>query len=170
MSLTYGDVNIDVSFTGNSGVFAGSAYWVSQSHWGDQNYFTASAGSVIMNFSTAQNMFSFDWGTPTSGNQISFYNGSELLASTGYFGSGMNKVFTFGELGYDRVVMSNSDAAFEVGNVRFGSVDPAPLPIGGLGGLIAFLGMMGARRRGLAWKEALREANPFARRPAAAQA
>lgn len=170
LSLSYGNVNVDVSFTGNSGVFSGSVVGVSTSNWGNQNYFTANTGSVIMNFSTAQNTFSFDWATPHTTNQISFYNGSQLLASTGNFGSGMNKVFTFGELGYDRVVMSNTAAAFESANVRFSGVDPAPLPVGGVGGLIAFLGMMGARRRGLSWKEALREANPFARKPAPAQA
>lgn len=170
MSLSYGGVNVNVSFTGNSGLAAGALPWIGSGAWGNQNFFTANAGSVTMNFSTAQNMFSFGWGSPDPSNQISFYNGSQLLATTTNFGSDINKMFTFAELGYDRVVMSNAGAAFEVGNVYFDSANPAPLPIGGVGGLIAFLAMMGARRRGVSWKGALRAVNPLGRVPATAQA
>jgi hypothetical protein len=170
MSLSYGGVNVNVSFTGNSGLASGSVPSVLKSDWGNQNFFAASSGSVIMNFSTAQRMFSFGWGSPGPSNQISFFNGSQLLATTTNFGTGINKMFTFSELGYNRVVMSEPSPAFEFGNVYFDSANPTPLPIGSVGGLIAFLAMMGARRRGVSWKSALRAVNPLGRMPATAQA
>lgn len=161
MSLSYAGVDVGISFTGGSALYDGGA-WAP----GSANYLRAiSGGTVTLAFSQAQTYFETRWTTQDPGNTFKFYNGDQLLASRSGAGSGVTSTvgFSFSELRFDKVVVSSTAGSVEFGNIRFGGPAPeaAPLPLGSFGGLIAFLGMMGARRRGLSWGDAMREANPI---------
>lgn len=162
MSLSYAGVDVGISFTSSAGLYDGGRYAP-----GPQNYLIAHVGgAVTLDFSQAQTYFEARWTSQDLGNTFSFYNGDQLLASRSGKGVGSTSTvaFNFAELGFDRVVASSEvTGSIEFGELRFGSPAPevAPLPLGSAGGLIAFLAMMGARRRGLSWRDAMREANPL---------
>lgn len=183
MSIAYGDTSIALSLQetgpGATGrLVAGDNMYAPT---GGQNFLWAYNANITLAFAGAQNYFAANWGFMTANDSLSFYNGETLLGQingaqymaleTAHMFSETETVeFQFTELGYDRVVVSASGAyGMEIDSLRVGAavtaVNVAPAPVGGVGGLIAFLAMMGARRRGLTWKEALREANVLRRAP-----
>lgn len=164
MSLNYGSVGVNVSFTGVAGVAGSSEYW----NPGTTDFFRTGAnnsGQITFEFTKAQKFFGMQWGSPDVGNIIQFYNGSTLVASTNstdftslgatFTPKGAYAEFTFSDLGFDRVVTYATAYRWEYSDVSFReSVDPAPIPIGGLGGLIVCIGMLGVGRRRGRWKSA----------------
>jgi hypothetical protein len=112
-------------------------------------------------FTTRQAFFGMRWGSVDPGNTLSFYDGNQLVYNitaasianaTGISTGSFDATFNFSELRYDRVVMTNSVAGtgFEAASFIHseGNVAVAPIPLGSAAGLVAFLGMMGARGRG----------------------
>ena len=157
MSLSYAGTNLNITFAASSGVI----------HSG--NSFNPTPGSnfigaigtqgAVFTFSSVQRYFGFQWGTPGDANSLQFYNGQTLLASLGGADfraaanvgntmAGRYAGFSFSELGFDRVVMASGPASgFEAGNLRFNdTVDVVPIPLGGVGGIVALLGMFALRR------------------------
>jgi hypothetical protein len=160
LSLNYSGVNLDVSFTGGGGVAQSNGSW---NPTPGSNYFFSpgSGGSVTFAFSAAQRYFGFAWSSPDDLNRVQFYNGGSLLASMSgsQFRSaaglqsrahiGTYAGFSFSELAFDRVVMTGgTNSGFEAGGVTFASTAPevAPIPLGGVGGMVALLGMFALRR------------------------
>lgn len=153
LSLTYGGVNLNIAFARSGGVMASETPWNPVS---GQNFLWANA---TLQFSAAQTYFGFAWSSPDNMNVLSFYNGAQLLASingetfrtiagvSSRNSSTSYAEFSFQGGGFDRVVATSSMYGFELGGLRFASVaDPAPIPLGGLGGLMALAGFMGLRR------------------------
>jgi hypothetical protein len=176
MSLSYGSTNLNISFGGNgaeAGVYYGSTQNVANAPPLGTNYFVArNTGSVTLDFSNAQRSLSMYWGTPGDTNSLSFYRGGQLVAST--TGAAMASLmtaagspnvtypnipinyiegayaqFSFNELGFDKVVATNTSNYFEFGDVSFSNqpVDAAPIPLNAasLGGLMSFLMMLAMR-------------------------
>ena len=156
MSLNYAGVNVNLSFTGNTGVAASGAAW---NPTPGQN-FLAVYGTATLQFSSMQSFFGAKWSTPDENNILSFYNGSQLLASitgeqyrsianVGALDLGSQASFNFSELGYDRVVISTG---VEIGSITFSAPAPeaAPIPLNAasLGGLMSFLMMLAMRGKG----------------------
>jgi hypothetical protein len=159
MSLTYGSVTTNISFTGQSVLVDGGGLAPSAN-----NYLLAQLnGSVTLDFSQTQRYFATRWMTQDSGNTFSFYNNNQLvasttgaavkpmsIASTGTISSFVD--FNFTELGYDRVVVTGAIAgAVEFGEITFsGDVQAAPIPLNAasLGGLMSFLMMLAMRGKG----------------------
>ncbi len=158
MSLSYADVNLNISFTAGSGVVRSGTGW---NPTPGSNFIVTSGGALTtFAFSSAQRYFGFAWSSADNGNNVEFYNGNSLIASmsgaafrsaaglsVGH--SGASASFSFSELAFDRVVMSTSaSGAFEAGGVTFASTAPevAPIPLGGVGGMVALLGMFALRR------------------------
>lgn len=184
MSIAYGDTSIAVSLQATGGNWSGGGLVAGDNMYAPtagQNFLWAHNANITLAFASAQNYFAANWGFVSSNDTFSFYNGGTLLGqvtgaqymamtgAAGGYGNTENVEFQFTEIGYDRVVVSASgDLGVEVGALRVGdasaAVDVAPAPVGA-GGLIAFLAMMGARRRGLTWKQALREASVYRRAP-----
>jgi hypothetical protein len=159
MSLSYGGVDVTLSFTSAAGLkAAGENYNPTPG----QNFIYATTPATIQ-FSSAQTFFGAMWGSPDVGNMLQFYSGSELLASFSgaqyQNATGLNShsvtqhaSFAFSEVGYDRVVLSSSSGGFEVGGITFSDqpVDVAPIPLNAasLGGLLSFLMMLAMRGKG----------------------
>ncbi len=159
ISLTYGSVTTNISFTGQSVLVDGGGLAPSAN-----NYLLAQLnGSVTLDFSQTQRYFATRWMTQDSGNTFSFYNNNQLvasttgaavkpmsIASTGTISSFVD--FNFTELGYDRVVVTGAIAgAVEFGEITFsGDVQAAPIPLNAasLGGLMSFLMMLAMRGKG----------------------
>lgn len=158
LSLTYESVAATISFTGSSSLYYGTTSGVAMAPV-STNYLRAGSGSTVtMDFSTAQRFFSMSWGTQGNGDSVAFYNGDQLISSvagstirpstialtgtsTGY------TEFSFGELGFDRVVFSGGTTIMEVGALAFSEApQPAPVPLNAtsLGGLLTFLMMAAA--------------------------
>jgi hypothetical protein len=179
MSLSYGSTNLNISFGGNpgeSGVYYGSTPNFANAPPLGTNYFVArDTGSVTLDFSNAQRSLSMFWGTPGDTNSISFYRGGQLVASTTgaamaplmvaagspnvtYPGVGITHIegsyaqFSFDELGFDKVIATNTANYFEFGDVSFSNqpIDAAPIPLNAasLGGLMSFLMMLFMRGKG----------------------
>ena len=144
MSLSYAGVNVGISFTGSSGVYDGGA-WAP----GPNNYLMAAGGSVTLQFSQVQTYFETRWASQDVGNVFRFYNGDQLLASQPSMGGSSTVAFNFAELGFDRVVAADEGPGnLEFGHIRFASAAPdvVPIPLGGVGGIAALLGMFALRR------------------------
>jgi hypothetical protein len=171
MSLTYGTTNVNVGFAGVAGVVGASDPWSPTGtnffRTGDTNL-----GSVTFNFSETQRYFGTQWGAPGPGKYFDFYNGNQLIASAYSdnlisLGAQWNQVgayaeFSFGDVGFDSVVAYSTSNRLDFTDVSFGeTVDVAPIPIGGVGGILALLGMFGARRGGASFRFAWRNAKPF---------
>ena len=159
LSLSYAGVNVNLSFTGVSGVAAAGRSW---NPTPGQNHIAVN-GTATMQFSSAQNSFGAVWASPDATNVLQFYNGSQLLASfsgeqyqnaTGLSSTnaGSQAAFSFAEVGYDRVVLSTAVGGFEIGGITFSdqAVDVAPIPLNAasLGGLMSFLMMLAMRGKG----------------------
>lgn len=174
MSLSYGSTNVDITFGGSAGVYYGSTPKYANSPPMEGNYFIArDTGTVTLDFSSAQRSLSMYWGTPGETNALSFYRSGQLVGSTtgaamtplitaagsptvSYPGTnviytqGAYTQFSFGELGFDRVVATNVANYFEFANVSFSdqpSVAPIPLNAASMGGLMSFLMMLGMWRK-----------------------
>jgi len=148
------------NYSGGSGqiTFSGNGLLTNFSG-SDTRYLNAwGGGSTSIDFSTQQRFFGMRWGWLDNSNVLSFYNGSNLLYSvTGaqavaasgnhQFGS-YSTAFNFAETGYTRVVMTGSGGGFEHWNHTFSdqTVAVAPIPLGGVGGIVALLGMFALRR------------------------
>ncbi len=159
MSLSYADVNLNISFTAGSGVVRSGSAW-NPTPGSNFFYSSGNGSSATFAFSSAQRYFGFAWSSADNVNNLQFYNGGSLLASMtgGEFRtaaglnvghSGVHAGFSFSELAFDRVVMSTSaGGAFEYGGVTFASTAPdvVPIPLGGVGGIVALLGMFALRR------------------------
>jgi hypothetical protein len=173
MSLSYGTTNLNVTFNGFSEIAGSSQPW--NPSGSDFFRVTSSAnpsltGNINFAFSQTQKYFGAQWGSPDGGNIFDFYNGSQLIASAnsanfaavGGTWAGAYAEFSFGEVGFDRVVARATGNRLEFDDVSFGeTVGVAPIPIGGIGGIVAFLGMFGARRGGAPFRFALRNAKAF---------
>jgi hypothetical protein len=171
MSLTYGTTNVNVGFTGVAGILGANEEWSPAG----TNFFRTGAqntGSVTFNFSETQRYFGTQWGSPDQGNYFDFYNGNQLIASANssnlislgaqWDTAGKYAEFSFGEVGFDSVVAYSTGGRVEFADVSFGeTVDVAPIPISGVGGILALLGMFGARRGGASFRFAWRNAKPF---------
>jgi hypothetical protein len=123
-------------------------------------HLSAHNGSVTIDFTTQQRFFSMRWGSLDTSNMLTFYNGAQLVqsvtgsqafaartgpSSTNSYDAG----FSFGDIGFTRVVATASGGVhFEAGNMTFASTAPevAPIPLGGVGGIVALLGMFALRR------------------------
>ena len=156
MSINYGAVTMNAAFTGSASVYFGSTPTVAL-QVGSGNFFNAHKGSVSLDFSAELKSFSTQWGSPSSDNNLDFYNGSTLLAS--FNGSqrlsmaGTYSNFSFAEAGFTRVVATSSGGTFEFTKVTFGDavtpdVAPIPLNAASLGGLMSFLMMIFMRGKG----------------------
>ena len=159
MSLTYGSVTANITFAGGSRLVDGGLYAP-----GPNNYIMASAsgGGVTLDFSQTQSYFATRWMAQDPGNNFSFYNGDQLVASvTGATAQPLSLAatgsssgyadFNFTEAGYDRVVVTSSFGAVEFGEIAFsGEVQAAPIPLNAasLGGLMSFLMMLAMRGKG----------------------
>ena len=158
-SLSYADVNLNISYSGAAGVVRSGTAWNPTP--GSNFFYISRGGSTTFAFSSAQRYFGMVWGSADDVNHLQFYNGGSLLASmTGgqYLSAagglsvrdaGLNAGFSFSELAFDRVVMSTSNGGgFEFGRVTFASTVPevAPIPLGGVGGIVALLGMFALRQ------------------------
>jgi hypothetical protein len=158
MSLTYGSVTMNVAFTGQAALVDSGA-WAP----GPNNYLMVDpGGSVELSFSNVQNYFATRWTSQDDGNQFSFYNGAQLVASTtgavvrplsiasaGSFTSNVD--FNFTELGYDRVVVTSTGGTVEFGEITISeNIQAAPIPLNAasLGGLMSFLMMIFMRGKG----------------------
>lgn len=159
LSFTIGSTSGQISFSGSSVVARGGAVLDASGATSTSNYVSASNGSVTFDFATQQRFFSMRWGSVDGSNILSFYNGNQLLQSvtgaqamaartawtpTASYDAG----FSFGEVGFTRVVATGSPgASFELANVAVSSaVDVAPIPLGGVGGIVALLGMFALRQ------------------------
>jgi hypothetical protein len=165
MSLSYGSVNLNISFQGGSSLYQNAA-----STWSpvQTNFLRASEGTVTLDFSQAQRYLSMAWGSQDSSNTISFYNQGQLVTSTtgaavrpistAVTGSiGSYTTFSFSELTFDRVVIGGTTLSMEVGDISFSDspqIAPIPLNAASFGGMLAFFGMMGARGGG--WRVQMR--------------
>ncbi|MDB5571270.1 MAG: hypothetical protein JWN93_2453 [Hyphomicrobiales bacterium] len=183
LSLSYGSVSATITFG------AGSALETSTGGiLGPGNYLLASNNGLSLNFSQTQSYFSTRWAYQTATDTFQFYNGTQLVATatgsdvmaptiaatgqsypvTGYVG------FTFGELGYDRVVVTAAaNTAVEFDTIQFGDnvqVAPIPLNAASFGGLMSFLMMLGMRGKGgaqVAFRMAVQSLSPRRRTLAA---
>jgi hypothetical protein len=157
ISQSFGALDVSLSFTGVAGVFGARDYW----NPGATNFIRTdwvnNGGAATFTFSETQRYFGMQWGSPDTGNQIQFYNGQTLVGSAGYSDitslgarftpAGAYAEFNFAGTGFDRVVTTTTNGAWEYSKVAFADeVNPAPIPVGGLGGLLACLGMLGASR------------------------
>ena len=156
MSLTYGSVTANISFTGSSGIYDGGGWAPSPN-----NFLVAKpGGSVELSFSATQQYFATRWSSIDATNQFSFYNGAQLVASTTGAGAtaGLaNGTFTryadfnFAEAGYDRIVVTAATGSVEFGEIAFSQdIQAAPIPLNAasLGGLMSFLMMLAMRGKG----------------------
>ncbi len=160
LSLSYANVNVGITFTGVSGVSSSGDIW---NPTPGQSFLVAN-GTATLQFSSTQAFFAGRWSSPDNANMLSFYNGSQLLASlsgaqfrsasgVSNFSTG-TAAFNFSELGYDRVVMEGSTigGSLEMGAISFSdqAVDVAPIPLNAasLGGLMSFLMMLAMRGKG----------------------
>jgi hypothetical protein len=170
MSLSYGSVNLGITFQGSSSLYYGTTSGFAVAPV-DTNYLRASStGSITLDFSQAQRYFSMRWGTQGNGDNIAFYNQGQLVTSA--TGNSIRPstialngtttsytTFSFSELTFDRVVLRGSGTTMEAGAISFSDspqIAPIPLNAASLGGLLAFLGMMGARGGASAWRAQMR--------------
>lgn len=118
-----------------------------------------SSGSAELSFGTTYNYFGLFWGSMDNYNSLSFYNGTNLVAS--YTGSDVanpnaangnqsapstNSYVNFLDLpDFDKVRFTSTSYAFEVDNVAVGHVVPVPgsLLLSGIG----LAGLSRIRRR-----------------------
>ncbi len=111
------------------------------------------AGSATYNFSSPKDMLVILWGSPDSYNTLDFWSGANGTGSLlGSFTGNQLAVQTYGydlvtfisALGFESVVLSSSNAAFEFADLQASAPLPAALPLFATG-----LGVMGylARRR-----------------------
>ena len=162
LSLSYATVNVGVQFNGSSGVYGANTSW---NPTPGSNYFRTNdvaGASIALNFSSAQNYFGVQWGTPDNGAAVRFFNGSQLVATATrasataagipWTQTGSYASFNFNEgRTFDRVEISTTAGGFEFGAVSFNTANAAPLPIGGVGGVLALFGMMARRGRRPSW-------------------
>ncbi len=157
LSLSYGSVNVGISFVGDASLMTAAPNGV----------LTRLNASTTLNFSADQNYFAMRWGTLDAGNTVKFYNDNQLVSSiTGasvianvsgvtpvatHYGSHYAE-FSFGEIAFDKVVMSTTQGGFDVTQMAFAgdavAVAPIPLNAASLGGLMSFLMMLGMRGKG----------------------
>jgi hypothetical protein len=169
MSLSYASVNLGITFQGNASLYYGTTSGIAVAPV-DTNYLRAGpTGSVTLDFSQAQRYFSMRWGSQGNGDSVAFYDNGQLVSSLA--GSTVRPMsialtgtsqsyttFSFSELTFDRVVLTGGTTTMEVGAISFSDspqIAPIPLNAASLGGLLAFLGMMGARGGG-AWRAQMR--------------
>ena len=154
--------DVSLSFTGTSGVWNNGDYLRPTSSSASTNYLMAAAGSVNIEFSSAQNYFATRWGSIDLANNLTFYNGAQLVTSIN--GADMRSIlgvnthatavaeFSFAEAGFTRVVATGTSYYMDFDQVSFasGAVDVAPIPLNAasLGGLMSFLMMLFMRGKG----------------------
>jgi hypothetical protein len=154
--------DVSLSFTGTSGVWNNGDYLRPTSSSASTNYLMAAAGSVNIEFSSAQNYFATRWGSIDLANNLTFYNGAQLVTSIN--GADMRSIlgvnthatavaeFSFAEAGFTRVVATGTNYYMDFDQVSFasGAVDVAPIPLNAasLGGLMSFLMMLAMRGKG----------------------
>lgn len=96
-------------------------------------YLSTGIGAVTLNFSGIQNYLGLLWGSIDTYNSLSFYNGANLIATytgtdvvnspngdQGINGAAYVNITT--DSGFDRVVASATNYAFEFDNVAFGRI------------------------------------------------
>jgi hypothetical protein len=167
MSLSYGNTNLNITFGGSAGVYSGSTFNVASAPPLGTNFFLSrTTGTVTFDFSSVQRSLGLYWGTPGPTNLLQFYNDNQLISSVtgaqmdpwirdsgspirvGNVAVGAFAQFNFAELGFNRVVATNTNNNFEFAAVTFSNTAPdvVPIPLGGVGGIIALLGMFALRR------------------------
>lgn len=152
-----------ISLTGHSYTRTGGGIVGANGHnYFYRNYLKIENGSAIIDFDTEQKFFSMRWGSVDTTNMVSFYNGTQLVqtvtgaqalaAATSISASGSYDAgFSFGELGFTRVVASTDALWMEIADFSVSdTVDVAPIPLNAasLGGLMSFLMMLGLRGKG----------------------
>jgi hypothetical protein len=165
ISFSLGSTSGQISFTGSSVTAVNGTISNADGSKYVGTYLAAASGSAIIDFSTQQKFLSMRWGSVDVTNTLAFYNGTDLVQSlTGAQAMAARTAFTsvgsydagfsFGEVGFTRVVMTSSGAGgFEVGNIAVSDVaapDIAPIPLNAasLGGLMSFLMMLAMRGKG----------------------
>jgi VCBS repeat-containing protein len=129
------------SASGDAGVVHGSSSGSAAPYVGDgqqdsTNYLSIGAhASETLTFDSLQNSFGLYWGSADSFNSISFYDGNKLVAS--YSGNNISPLLANGGQGsfssngyaeflnlapFDKVVLTSSQAAFELDNVSAGYI------------------------------------------------
>ena len=159
MIQTLNGTSVSLSFTGNSGVFNSIMHLPPVGSEGSRNYLMAAGGSVGLNFSSAQNYFTMRWGSIDHTNNLQFYNGNQLVSSM--TGTQLRSLlvlstfatatveFNFAQTGFTSVfARGNSTHYLDFDRVGFASNTPevAPIPLGGVGGIVALLAIFALRR------------------------
>jgi hypothetical protein len=155
-----GGASGQITFSGSSVVAQGGAIHNVNGSRLAGNYLVAVNGAVTFDFATQQRFFGMRWGSIDLSNTLAFYNGAQLVqtvtgsqAFAARAGASSNHSydagFSFGDIGFTRVVATATPgAAFEFGNVAVSEAAAvAPIPLGGVGGIVALLGMVALRRR-----------------------
>jgi hypothetical protein len=163
LAFSIGGTVGQISFVGSALTATGSGIKNADASNYSGTYLVAGSGSVVLDFNAQQKFFSMRWGSVDAVNVLSFYNGDQLvqsvtgaqamaartaLSSVASYDAG----FSFGEVGFTRVVATGGTTGFEFGNIAVGAdaiaVAPIPLNAASLGGLMSFLMMLAMRGKG----------------------
>ena len=144
--------------TNSAAVVSGNSSWVYAAPAGDNtDYLTTGTGSVALTYTNAISYLGFYWGSVDDYNTISLtrtdgtteaFTGSSL-ASLGVTANSSQSAYVnfFDEshLGWDKVVLSSTENAFEVDNIATATPEPASMAMLGAG-LLA-LGVIARKRK-----------------------